>query len=318
MKRFTDTDKWKSQTWFRKLVPGHKLAFIYLVDRCDNAGFWKIDYYEFCEDTGLENFDFHQFIDCVNIDFDYLGKAFDTERVVLVENRFLWITGFAQFQYQGKDGKVSQRSPFGQTAIKILESKGFLSEAISKGFITLKEPLDNPKRTLKEPLSKGIGIGIGIGKGKGEVKERRIIKEERKAENIFEKTDQEELFEQAKSILRFFNETCNTKFRMNNTTRDLIFSILKNYSDDSIMGVISLKNDHSKEFIGGRPRFNRDHLTPWTIFDEDKFQKYHQHYLDHKNGISNRGAKMFDPVNEAKHINHEAIEKAVRDQLKDS
>ncbi len=42
MKRFTDSDKWKS-VWFRKLPPKYKLLLSYLTDQCDNAGVWGVD-----------------------------------------------------------------------------------------------------------------------------------------------------------------------------------------------------------------------------------------------------------------------------------
>ncbi len=41
-KRFTDTTKWTDK-WFRKLSVCEKLMFLWLVDNCDNAGFWEVD-----------------------------------------------------------------------------------------------------------------------------------------------------------------------------------------------------------------------------------------------------------------------------------
>lgn len=41
-KRFTDTGKWTDK-WFRKLDVYEKLFFLWLVDNCDNAGFWEVD-----------------------------------------------------------------------------------------------------------------------------------------------------------------------------------------------------------------------------------------------------------------------------------
>ncbi len=41
-KRFTDTTKWTDK-WFRKLSVHEKLLFLWLVDNCDNAGFWEVD-----------------------------------------------------------------------------------------------------------------------------------------------------------------------------------------------------------------------------------------------------------------------------------
>lgn len=42
-KRFTDADKWEDD-WFFRLSPFSKLVWIYILDRCDHAGFWKVNH----------------------------------------------------------------------------------------------------------------------------------------------------------------------------------------------------------------------------------------------------------------------------------
>ena len=42
-KRFTDTDKWKKQ-WFRKLKNDNKVFWMYLLDQCNHAGIWEVDF----------------------------------------------------------------------------------------------------------------------------------------------------------------------------------------------------------------------------------------------------------------------------------
>lgn len=41
-KRFTDTEKWDRQ-WFEELSPNLKLFWIYLLDKCNNAGIWHVN-----------------------------------------------------------------------------------------------------------------------------------------------------------------------------------------------------------------------------------------------------------------------------------
>lgn len=41
-KRFTDADKWEDE-WFFRLSPFSKLVWMYILDRCDHAGFWKVN-----------------------------------------------------------------------------------------------------------------------------------------------------------------------------------------------------------------------------------------------------------------------------------
>lgn len=42
-KRLTDTDKWK-KPFFKQLPPEYKLFWLYLVDDCDIAGIWHVDF----------------------------------------------------------------------------------------------------------------------------------------------------------------------------------------------------------------------------------------------------------------------------------
>lgn len=42
-KRFTDTEKWKDE-WFLELEPLMKLLWLYILDTCDHAGVWKVNF----------------------------------------------------------------------------------------------------------------------------------------------------------------------------------------------------------------------------------------------------------------------------------
>jgi hypothetical protein len=43
VKRLTETNKW-TDGWFRRLAPAQKLSWLYIVDACDNAGIWEVDF----------------------------------------------------------------------------------------------------------------------------------------------------------------------------------------------------------------------------------------------------------------------------------
>lgn len=150
-KRLTDTDIWKTQRWFRKLDPLDKLAFCYIKDQCNHAGIWKIDCTDLMEDLGIEDFNLQKFITSINAEFDKMsGKRIRKERVIIVKENFLWITGFVQFQYESKEGKVSPDAAPVKTALQILQGYDILKEAFDKGYITLVKPLLTPHATAKD------------------------------------------------------------------------------------------------------------------------------------------------------------------------
>jgi hypothetical protein len=150
-KRFTDTNIWKSQSWYRRLSPINKLFWKYLTDSCNHAGVWKIDYMAMTEDLAVESFSIADFIEACNKDFDKLtGKPVKKERVILVDDCYLWLTGFIQFQYESKEGKVCPKVPAVKSALAILKGLEILQQALEKGFIRLTEPLEKGYSTLKE------------------------------------------------------------------------------------------------------------------------------------------------------------------------
>jgi len=62
-KRITDTFKWK-QRFFRELEPEYKLLWYYILDDCDHAGIWDIDFetasikigHTYTEEKAMEQF----------------------------------------------------------------------------------------------------------------------------------------------------------------------------------------------------------------------------------------------------------------------
>jgi hypothetical protein len=142
-KRFGDTDIWKKQRWFRKLSPTYKLAFCYIKDLCDHAGIWNIDCSDLIEDLGIEIFDLTDFVSKCNIEYDKnTGAASFKERLRILDKGYLWVIGFIQFQYKGKEGLVNPYANPVKTALLIIKGYGLLEEAISKEWITLTEPLE--------------------------------------------------------------------------------------------------------------------------------------------------------------------------------
>jgi hypothetical protein len=150
-KRFGDTDIWKKQRWFRKLIPDHKLAFLYIKDQCDHAGIWNIDCTDLVEDLGIQALDLDQFIVACNTEYDKTtGKATLKERIRLLDKGYIWVTGFVQFQYKGKEGLVNPYAAPVKTALQILSGLGLLNDGLNKGYITLTQELPEGYLTPKE------------------------------------------------------------------------------------------------------------------------------------------------------------------------
>lgn len=139
-KRYTDTTIWKKQRWFKKLSPTYKLAWKYITDTCDHAGILKVDFSEFVDDLGLEEFNIMDFIKHCNTDFDKSnGKKIERERVKLMKNNIVWLTGFIKFQYENKDLLINPAVPAVYSALTILNGYGMLEEGLNKGYFTLSQ-----------------------------------------------------------------------------------------------------------------------------------------------------------------------------------
>lgn len=137
-KRYTDTTIWKKQKWFRKLPPIYKLAWKYLTDMCDHGGIWKLDFGELIDDLGVDEFDIKDFVSHCNTDFHKEnGKKIERERIKLIGNKIIWITGFVKFQYENKAGVISPTTQPTKSALVILAGHGLIKEAKKMGYLGL-------------------------------------------------------------------------------------------------------------------------------------------------------------------------------------
>lgn len=203
-KRFSENEIWKKQRWFRKLSPEYKLAFFYIKDQCDHAGIWNIDCSDLLEDTGLVKFDINSFISVINTDYDKItGDIILKERVLVIRNKKMWVTGFVQFQYEGRD-KLVRSSNAVRSALMILdgiilqknEPFGTLPNP-SEPFTTLEYALDHLHIKLNEPLGT-VRKGWATLMDKDRDKDRdNIVKQEKTKNEKFSgnfKAQGEELF----------------------------------------------------------------------------------------------------------------------------
>lgn len=131
MKRFTETDKWRD-SWFRKLKPMSKLAFLFIVDNCDSAGVWDPDY-------DLANFHVGEPVNWPEVLAD-LG-----ERVETLKNGKWHLVRFVDFQY----GQLVQECRPHAKILSLLQFHGIEYKGYGKGIHTHKIRQDR-KKTGKE------------------------------------------------------------------------------------------------------------------------------------------------------------------------
>lgn len=122
-KRFTDTDKW-SDPWFRKLPSAYQKLWLLILDKCDNAGFWKVD-------IDLASFMVNEKLDIENAKKHLVG------RIEEIESDKWFIPKFIEFQY----GELNPACYPHRPIIKTLEKYKKLGYLLGyfKGINTLQE-----------------------------------------------------------------------------------------------------------------------------------------------------------------------------------
>lgn len=130
MKRFTATEKWEDP-WFRALQPIHKLLFLWLVDKCDNAGVIEPDLSLAAFQLGMK------------VTEETLAPL--SGRVVRLQNRKLYLPKFITFQY----GELSRECKAHNPVFKSLEANGLLERGESQ-IHTLWIPLTKGMDTVQE------------------------------------------------------------------------------------------------------------------------------------------------------------------------
>lgn len=151
-KRFTETKKW-DDLWFQDLSSIDKLAWLYVCDRCDEAGFIEIS--RRVMGAYIEDFDEDSFVEGCEGRLVHLGKS-----------RY-WIPSFITFQYK-------TLNPFNKAhkglikkikeGLSSIELPSKVSQLLASWEST--EGRQTPTGGSIDPTGKGIDIGKGKGRGK--------------------------------------------------------------------------------------------------------------------------------------------------------
>jgi len=144
MARFTAPEKWNDE-WFSNLKPIEKLLFLYLVDRCDNAGFFEINKRFDAFLIGITEDEF-----LVNL------RAIKKTYIASIDGRKIWLKNYLFYQ------KNLPLNPDNNAHKQIIS---FIKTNINNfnydfNYLGANEGLFSP-----------IGKGNILGKGKGKVEE---------------------------------------------------------------------------------------------------------------------------------------------------
>lgn len=85
-KRLTDTTKW-DKIWFRKLSPLYKCFWQYIIDRCNHAGVWEVD------------FETAEYYIGEKLDIEVIKKVFNKQYIELNNKNRWFIKDYIPFQY---------------------------------------------------------------------------------------------------------------------------------------------------------------------------------------------------------------------------
>jgi hypothetical protein len=96
-KRFTDTAKWKKE-FIKGLSAKHKLLWFYILDDCDHAGIWEVDFEVASLRIGED------------VSYDEAFAALGQQLEVIGKNRW-WIKDFISFQYGALTEKNKMYKP---------------------------------------------------------------------------------------------------------------------------------------------------------------------------------------------------------------
>lgn len=92
-KRLTDSEKWKD-AWFMDLPSKYKLFWLYILDNCDHAGIWKVNF-------KVASFHIGEHLEHSEV------KRILSDRLNIVSDEYWMVKKFIDFQYGGvKNDKV--------------------------------------------------------------------------------------------------------------------------------------------------------------------------------------------------------------------
>ena len=134
-KRFTETEKWKDP-WFCGLTEKERMFWIYLLDNCNHAGIWQVNW--------------------ALVDFYINGFKFDHTkfegRISYISETKWFICKFIDFQYKGE---LNPENRTHKSVLNILQKEG-----ASKGLTSPYQGAKDKDKDKDKDKNKGIDKGL--------------------------------------------------------------------------------------------------------------------------------------------------------------
>jgi len=115
VKRFSETEKW-DDPWFLELPPPAKLLFLYIIDRCNNAGFLELSPSTIKHHTKME-------------DKAIQGAWKALERGIIVHDGWAWVRRFLRHQ---KNETLNPENPAHKQIITLLRDQSTRFQGVSQ------------------------------------------------------------------------------------------------------------------------------------------------------------------------------------------
>jgi len=172
-KRMTDSNKWEDP-WFQDLPSKYKLFWLYLLDKCDHAGIWEV------------NFKNASFFIGEHLEVSEVKRIL-SGRINFLNDKYWLITKFIHFQYGGiKTDQV------GRSVMQIL---------IKHDILSLFEPLPSPSLgSIDKDKVKDMVNVLGTGKNYILIQKKYLTSE---ALRVCGKDGLIEYYEMNKSIINY-------------------------------------------------------------------------------------------------------------------
>ncbi len=105
-KRFTDNEKWKD-AWFMDLPSKYKLFWLYILDECNHAGIWKVNF-------KVASFHIGEHLEYSEV------KRIMKSRILLLNDEYWYIKKFIKYQYKCEIQGLNPKNKAHLSTIKLL------------------------------------------------------------------------------------------------------------------------------------------------------------------------------------------------------